>query len=120
MRLFINIGLESNEKADSLVFPKGIPAKYATDLFVSGRAPARIVRSEVRQSNTEETLVLVVETPLPSALIGWLKDAAGNLEQDAIAVFRPDVSEGLVVHQSNPKTRWGDFDPALFLMPTNA
>lgn len=115
MRILINIGLESNEGSSSYVFPKGIPADYVKRLFVEAAAPCTIIRSEVRLSNTEPTLILEVETSLPVALLNWLVGVAANLEQDAIAVYRPDVRSGKLVHQRSPKKHWGEFNPEYFL-----
>jgi len=80
-----------------------------------------VVRSVVKQSATEPTLVCAVLLPAApdtrhAAAEGDLAAvyrAAVDLEQEAIAVFDPVLNEGILVGPQ--ATAWGDFNPAFFL-----
>lgn len=115
--LFLNIGL-----APSVFF--GGHAITASNVYdVLTVAGFIVTTQELRQSATEETVVLTVQPP------GWFRDAqdlqsivyavAVVLRQEAIAWrFARPVPGTPAGYLTGPHSAgWGDFDPAHFITP---
>lgn len=113
MRLILNIGLDVNGT-------RAIAAHVALEVIKANGF--LVLRHAVHESDTEATLVAVVQ-PDPLTILreaGGLHFAchciASDLQQDCIAVHRPMHGDGLQGALAGPRAaKWGRFDPTCFL-----
>lgn len=72
---------------------------------------ARIVESTVRQSDTEQTLVVEIEAS--KAIAPLLNSLCKSFAQDCIANY--DLANRVGTLVGPQATKWGQFDPQFFL-----
>jgi len=101
--LILNFGLETVH--GGTLEPRAVIAA------VTGRAGA-VVNAGVYQSDTEATLVLIVDDLATTAAY----KLAETLAQDCIAVYDPRTKRGRLI---GPRAAaWGEFTPEYFVLPT--
>ncbi len=103
----LNIGL--NSETDGPITPaRALAALMANDI--------RIESDVVLNSDTEPTLVATVTMyDFPALCWRKLHQVANDLHQDCIAAWNPESMKGALIGPRAAK--WGDFNPALFIMP---
>ena len=102
----LNIGLDSPNGKNTL---QDRVRRQATALRILA---ANLDYSQVRDSNTEPTLVVKTYVSVSEAV---LYDIAVVCEQDCVAAYNPDTGAGQLV---GPKAaEWGDFNPDYFIRP---
>lgn len=107
MKLILNIGLARAGKPD--IGP-------CTALRVLREAGFLVEASKLEQSDTERTLVAVVERRNLTDRFGHR--VAQALEQDCIAAYNPAIKGRVAGSLLGPKAAaWGAFNPAFFIMP---
>lgn len=107
MKFLLNIGLARKASPD-------IAAHVALEIVKAN--DFLIGKHKVVQSDTEATLVVEATFPGRSALlcIQMLRQISIDLEQDCIAVYRPETNGGSLV---GPKAKeWGEFNPEFFFL----
>lgn len=116
MLLYINIGLHKSTNYPT----KG--SKYLSQLqvekVVASYLHGHLLYSEVEQSDSEPTLVVVVHCNARSSaqLRDDLTCISTSLSQDCIAVYYPDLRRGELYGKF--RDTWGCFNPVYFLFPT--
>ncbi len=104
MKLILNIGLRrSTPGAADLTVREVLAA-----LKNAGFLPSECT---VRQSSTEQTAIVTVETRFPD--LASLSAVSAQLDQDAIAVFDLVAKRGVLAGLR--AALWGAFNPAAFL-----
>lgn len=117
-RIILNIGLDGVPADKSFTNGRPNPATVARALTAVQAVRALNFKltpgnSRVLESNTEKTLVAIVDHD--GDVVDAVYQLAEKLNQEAIAVWWPARAEGKLI---GPKAEaWGEFDPAQFLMP---
>lgn len=108
MNIIVNVGLVAS--MHSAVFP-GEPINPNEVRAVLAEMGFRVVRSEVKESATEPTLVAELESGRILDVSAALCTAAEMLDQDAIAFATKERGEVVGPRSAD----WGEFNPEYFL-----
>ena len=115
--LLLNIGLKTSTKNfDNAVFNKGvlISAQYVLHQVEEMLGAANLVWYKVKESNTEDTLILAIDLPFKDVIKDIIRDLADVIQQDCIAVY--DCSNGTGELLGTYAHEWGTFNPEYFLI----
>ena len=115
--LLLNIGLKTSTKNfDNAVFPKGvlISAQYVLHHVEEMLGVDILLWYKVKESNTEDTLILAIDLPFKDVIKDIIRDLADVIQQDCIAVY--DCSSGTGELLGTYAHEWGTFNPEYFLI----
>ena len=108
MEVILNIGLNTNTNTRTVL--EAIDAVQAT-----ADAGFRVISTEVFNSDTEPTLVVVADDLDRPGFDNRVFELARRLQQDCIALF---TAEGYGDLLGPNAAAWGAFNPEFFILPT--
>jgi hypothetical protein len=112
MRIILNVGLKVGRTNDTITINDVIGAFRK----VFGHAP--VLGFWVRNSDTEPTAVLSFEYRGLDSVHGLIRQLAQATQQEVIPAYKPERMKGAMLGATiDLDGAWGDFNPALFIMP---
>ena len=115
--LLLNIGLKTSTKNfEDARYPQGvlISEQYVQSYLSELLGRDNVVWTRVKESETEQTLVVSLELPFNDVIKDLIKELADATQQDCIAAYDCNTGDGELLGTYN--YQWGVFNPKYFLL----